>query len=287
MTTSARDQREDVARSASARDASRRRDVLVPALRALARRERRESDDAGEARATETRTKETSASLLDASDRALAETMLRDEDWRVVAAAEAAARVAREKEEKAAAARERAVSRKKSYAPTVSVPSASAAMSRMMIGAKRPSAALVISGGDDPTSPVAPSVDFATLVGEAAPAIDAAPAPAEEASGETRRANAAAIETTDAPFDEGDATSGAAAAAAATTTAAPASATISGDDAADGRRPEAATVPSKEKDEDKDKERRPASSSVSSKMFAAMPSAPKIRMPSVKNPFGK
>ena len=102
---------------------SKRRDVLVPALRALASANR----DAGDAsRGTETSLNNVfQRSLLDASDVALAEAMLRDEDWRLVASAEAAARAvtavtAVTAERRAAESeRERATRvRKKSYAPS-------------------------------------------------------------------------------------------------------------------------------------------------------------------------
>ena len=260
---------------------SRRRDALVPALRALARP--RSTRDRGTIGTEETH--HSDFSLLDASDRALAETMLRDEDWRLVAAAEAVARTARETAAAAAAERERAISRKKSYAPSVSASAASAAMSRAMFGAKRPSS-VSVSTSDDPASPAAPSVDFATLVGEAAPTIDAAPASADEASG-AAAVDAAALETGDAPDDRGVAPRDApppppppppppARAGSVATSVA---------DATDGKRPESTPVVTKEK-EKRSKEK----SSVSSKMFSAalaMPSAPKIQMPSMKNPFGK
>ena len=110
---------------------SKRRDVLVPALRALASANR---DACDASRGTETSLNNVfQRSLLDASDVALAEAMLRDEDWRLVASAEAAARAvtavtAVTAERRAAESeRERATRvRKKSYAP--SMPAATAAM---------------------------------------------------------------------------------------------------------------------------------------------------------------
>lgn len=137
------------------------RNALVPALRALL------SDD----------------TALDASERTLADAMLRDEDWRLVAAAEAAAQVA--KEAAAESAKEALKKKEKTHLSSFSGMS-SMSMSRM-------TRAMSIGGGSGttkvevadkvaqplhktteelPISPVgAPEIDFATLMGEAAPTV--------------------------------------------------------------------------------------------------------------------
>ena len=263
---------------------SKRRDVLVPALRALASANR----DAGDAsRGTETSLKNVfQRSLLDASDVALAEAMLRDEDWRLVASAEAAARAvtavtAVTAERRAAESeRERATRvRKKSYAP--SMPAATAAMRRAMGVSSRLSvvaAAEDTRGGDLGESPASPAeVDFATLVGEAAPRHDAGDAasdgrgdtrdardegsPAAETAGTNTRTRAATKEKED--FD------------------APPTPTSSKTEDAPERKPGTSTTATRLPSQ-ANKEK------MSSKMFSAMPSAPKMpSLLSVKNPFGK
>ena len=263
---------------------SNRRDVLVPALRALASANR----DAGDAsRGTETSLNNVfQRSLLDASDVALAEAMLRDEDWRLVASAEAAARAvtavtAVTAERRAAESeRERATRvRKKSYAP--SMPAATAAMRRAMGVSSRLSvvaAAEDTRGGDLGESPASPAeVDFATLVGEAAPRHDAGDAasdgrgdtrdardegsPAAETAGTNTRTRAATKEKED--FD------------------APPTPTSSKTADAPERKPGTSTTATRLPSQ-ANKEK------MSSKMFSAMPSAPKMpSLLSVKNPFGK
>ena len=263
---------------------SKRRDVLVPALRALASANR----DAGDAsRGTETSLKNVfQRSLLDASDVALAEAMLRDEDWRLVASAEAAARavtaVTAVTAERRAAERERERAtrvRKKSYAP--SMPAATAAMRRAMGVSSRLSvvaAAEDTRGGDLGESPASPAeVDFATLVGEAAPRHDAGDAasdgrgdtrdardegsPAAETAGTNTRTRAATKEKED--FD------------------APPTPTSSKTEDAPERKPGTSTTATRLPSQ-ANKEK------MSSKMFSAMPSAPKMpSLLSVKNPFGK
>ena len=263
---------------------SKRRDVLVPALRALASANR----DAGDAsRGTETSLKNVfQRSLLDASDVALAEAMLRDENWRLVASAEAAARAvtavtAVTAERRAAESeRERATRvRKKSYAP--SMPAATAAMRRAMGVSSRLSvvaAAEDTRGGDLGESPASPAeVDFATLVGEAAPRHDAGDAasdgrgdtrdardegsPAAETAGTNTRTRAATMEKED--FD------------------APPTPTSSKTEDAPERKPGTSTTATRLPSQ-ANKEK------MSSKMFSAMPSAPKMpSLLSVKNPFGK
>jgi hypothetical protein len=289
---------------------SKRRDVLVPALRALASANR----DAGDAsRGTETSLNgnvfERKKSLLDASDVALAEAMLRDEDWRLVASAEAAAvtaatavtAVTAKQQRAAESERERATRvRKKSYAP--SVPAANfAAMRRAMGVSSRLSA---VAAAEETTtndslvtkSPASPaSVDFATLVGEAAPRHDAGDA-ASDGTGDTRDAR-----------DEGSG-SPAAETAEATTRRAygenseskedfdfdapPRGSTPASADAPElkpGTSTAATRLPSQANEERPEEKKAPTPSvSVSSKMFSAMPSAPKMpSLPSMKNPFGK
>jgi hypothetical protein len=225
-------------------------------------------------------------SLLDASDVALAEAMLRDEDWRLVASAEAAARAvtavtAVTAERRAAESeRERATRvRKKSYAP--SMPAATAAMRRAMGVSSRLSvvaAAEDTRGGDLGESPASPAeVDFATLVGEAAPRHDAGDAasdgrgdtrdardegsPAAETAGTNTRTRAATKEKED--FD------------------APPTPTSSKTADAPERKPGTSTTATRLPSQ-ANKEK------MSSKMFSAMPSAPKMpSLLSVKNPFGK
>jgi hypothetical protein len=172
--------------------------------------------------------------------------MLRDEDWRLVAAAEAAAMEARER---GAGGMNPATTKAKrsygTYAPSVSVPSASEMRRAMFGGSKKTvasSASSVSTAQDvanedqDPSSPAAPSIDFATLVGEAAPSVVAN---SDLATEETASKELNASEK-DAPKET------------------------------NGKRPTTST-------------------SMSSKMFSAMPSAPKMaKMPSLpKNPFGK
>lgn len=229
-----------------------RRDALATALRALV-----------VASEPDSRTG-TASRLLDASDGALAEAMLRDEDWRLVAAAEAAAMEAKGNFAAGLGSNPATIKTRRStlsYAPSVSVPSASEMRRAMFGGSKRTNVAssepfltrandksVVASSASnvstvavaneeedstDPSSPAAPSIDFATLVGEAAPVV---------------------------------ATSDVATADVSETLVAP------------------------EKDAPKETGKRSATStSMSSKMFSAMPSAPKMaKMPSLpKNPFGK
>ena len=233
---------------------SNRRDVLVPALRALASR--------------------------------FAEAMLRDEDWRLVASAEAAARAvtavtAVTAERRAAESeRERATRvRKKSYAP--SMPAATAAMRRAMGVSSRLSvvaAAEDTRGGDLGESPASPAeVDFATLVGEAAPRHDAGDA-ASDGRGDTRDAR-----------DEGSPAAETAEANTRTRAAtkekedfdAPPTPTSSKTADAPERKPGTSTTATRLPSQ-ANKEK------MSSKMFSAMPSAPKMpSLLSVKNPFGK
>ena len=132
-------------------------------------------------------------SLLDVGRR-LAEAMLRDEDWRLVASAEAAARAvtavtAVTAERRAAESeRERATRvRKKSYAP--SMPAATAACAARWASRRGSSSPPEDTrGGDLGESPASPAeVDFATLVGEAAPRHDAGDA-ASDGRGDTRDA---------------------------------------------------------------------------------------------------
>ena len=249
---------DDEARNATASDvpknaksAGTRRDALVPALRALVSASIPPDSRTG-----------TASTLLDASDGALAEAMLRDEDWRLVAAAEAAAMEARERG--AASGMNPATTKAKrsyQYAPSVSVPSASE-MRRAMFGGSKKTVASSVSTthandkaivgssasssvstaqdvaneDQDPSSPAAPSIDFATLVGEAAPSVVANSdlLTEETASKELNASEKGAPKETN------------------------------------GKRPTTST-------------------SMSSKMFSAMPSAPKMaKMPSLpKNPFGK
>ncbi len=225
-----------------------RRDALVPALRALV-----------SASETDSRTG-INSQLLDASDGALAEAMLRDEDWRLVAAAEAAAMEARERGAGGMNPATTKAKRSYQYAPSVSVPSASEMRRAMFGGSKKTVASSVstthandkaiassasssvstaqdVANEDkDPSSPAAPSIDFATLVGEAAPVV----ATSDLATEETAATELNASEK-DAPKET------------------------------NGKRPTT------------------TSTSMSSKMFSAMPSAPKMaKMPSLpKNPFGK
>ena len=263
---------------------SKRRDVLVPALRALASANR---DACDASRGTETSLNNVfQRSLLDASDVALAEAMLLDEDWRLVASAEAAARAvtavtAVTAERRAAESEhERATRvRKKSYAP--SMPAATAAMRRAMGVSSRLSvvaAAEDTRGGDLGESPASPAeVDFATLVGEAAPRHDAGDAasdgrgdtrdardegsPAAETAGTNTRTRAATKEKED--FD------------------APPTPTSSKTADAPERKPGTSTTATRLPSQ-ANKEK------MSSKMFSAMPSAPKMpSLLSVKNPFGK
>lgn len=214
----------------NAKSAGTRRDALVPALRALVSASIPPDSRTG-----------TASTLLDASDGALAEAMLRDEDWRLVAAAEAAAMEARER----IPATTKAKRSYNTYAPSVSVPSASEMRRAMFGGSKKTvasSASSVSTAQDvanedkDPSSPAAPSIDFATLVGEAAPVV----ATSDLATEETAATELNASEK-DAPKET------------------------------NGKRQIA------------------SSTSMSSKMFSAMPSAPKMaKMPSLpKNPFGK
>ena len=210
-----------------------RRDALVPALRALV-----------SASETDSRTG-INSQLLDASDGALAEAMLRDEDWRLVAAAEAAAMEARERGAGGMNPATTKAKRSYQYAPSVSVPSASEMRRAMFGGSKKTvasSASSVSTAQDvanedkDPSSPAAPSIDFATLVGEAAPVV---------ATSDLLTAETVATELNASEKDAPKETNG--------------------------------------------KRQIASSTSMSSKMFSAMPSAPKMaKMPSLpKNPFGK
>jgi hypothetical protein len=234
---------DDEARNATASDvpknaksAGTRRDALVPALRALVSASIPPDSRTG-----------INSTLLDASDGALAEAMLRDEDWRLVAAAEAAAM------EAASVARAggmnpattKAKRSYNTYAPSVSVPSASEMRRAMFGGSKKTvasSASSVSTAQDvanedkDPSSPAAPSIDFATLVGEAAPVV---------ATSDLLTAETVATELNASEKDAPKETNG--------------------------------------------KRQIASSTSMSSKMFSAMPSAPKMaKMPSLpKNPFGK
>jgi hypothetical protein len=250
---------DDEARNATASDvpknaksAGTRRDALVPALRALVSASIPPDSRTG-----------INSTLLDASDGALAEAMLRDEDWRLVAVAEAAAMEAASVA-RAGGMNPATTKAKRSYgtyAPSVSVPSASEMRRAMFGGSKKTvassvstthandkaivglsasssvSTALNVANEDqDPSSPAAPSIDFATLVGEAAPSVVAN---SDLATEETASKELNASEK-DAPKET------------------------------NGKRPTTST-------------------SMSSKMFSAMPSAPKMaKMPSLpKNPFGK
>jgi hypothetical protein len=232
---------DDEARNATASDVPKnaksaltRRDALVPALRALVSASIPPDSRTG-----------INSTLLDASDGALAEAMLRDEDWRLVAAAEAAAMEARERAGGMNPATTKAKRSYGTYAPSVSVPSASEMRRAMFGGSKKTvasSASSVSTAQDvanedkDPSSPAAPSIDFATLVGEAAPSVVANSdlLTEETASKELNASEKGAPKETN------------------------------------GKRPTTST-------------------SMSSKMFSAMPSAPKMaKMPSLpKNPFGK
>ena len=221
----------------NAKSAGTRRDALVPALRALVSASIPPDSRTG-----------TASTLLDASDGALAEAMLRDEDWRLVAAAEAAAMEAASVA-RAGGMNPATTKAKRSYgtyAPSVSVPSASEMRRAMFGGSKKTvasSASSVSTAQDvanedkDPSSPAAPSIDFATLVGEAAPGGFAT---SDLLTEETASKELNASEK-DAPKET------------------------------NGKRQIA------------------SSTSMSSKMFSAMPSAPKMaKMPSLpKNPFGK
>jgi hypothetical protein len=232
---------DDEARNATASDvpknaksAGTRRDALVPALRALVSASIPPDSRTG-----------TASTLLDASDGALAEAMLRDEDWRLVAAAEAAAMEARERAGGMNPATTKAKRSYGTYAPSVSVPSASEMRRAMFGGSKKTvasSASSVSTAQDvanedkDPSSPAAPSIDFATLVGEAAPVV---------ATSDLLTAETVATELNASEKDAPKETNG--------------------------------------------KRQIASSTSMSSKMFSAMPSAPKMaKMPSLpKNPFGK
>ena len=236
----------------NAKSAGTRRDALVPALRALVSASIPPDSRTG-----------INSTLLDASDGALAEAMLRDEDWRLVAAAEAAAMEAASVA-RAGGMNPATTKAKRSYgtyAPSVSVPSASEMRRAMFGGSKKTVASSVstthandkaivgssasssvstaqdVANEDkDPSSPAAPSIDFATLVGEAAPSVVAT---SDLLTEETASKELNASEK-DAPKET------------------------------NGKRPTTST-------------------SMSSKMFSAMPSAPKMaKMPSLpKNPFGK
>jgi hypothetical protein len=236
----------------NAKSALTRRDALVPALRALVSASIPPDSRTG-----------INSTLLDASDGALAEAMLRDEDWRLVAAAEAAAMEAASVA-RAGGMNPATTKAKRSYgtyAPSVSVPSASEMRRAMFGGSKKTvassvstthandkaivgssasssvSTALNVANEDqDPSSPAAPSIDFATLVGEAAPVV---------ATSDLLTAETVATELNASEKDAPKETNG--------------------------------------------KRQIASSTSMSSKMFSAMPSAPKMaKMPSLpKNPFGK
>ena len=272
------------------------RDVLVPALRALASANRDDAirEKTFPSRGTETRFHK--RSLLDASDVALAEAMLRDEDWRLVASAEAAARAVTAVTAETAETRVR----KKSYAPSVPVHAtfSTAAMRRAM-GVSYGKASVVAAAeetrggdtrGESPASPA--SVDFATLVGEAAPRHDAGDA-VSDGTGDTR-------DTRDAR-DEGSPAAETSLGAKTPTRAAtkedfdpPPTPTLASADAPDDVVVEntVTRLPSQANKEKKSPEKKAptpsVSSKMSSKMFSAMPSAPKMpSLRSVKNPFGK
>ena len=281
------------------------RDVLVPALRALASANRDDAirEKTFASRGTETRFHK--RSLLDASDVALAEAMLRDEDWRLVASAEAAARAVTAVTTETAETRVR----KKSYAPSMPVHAtfSTAAMRRAM-GVSYGKASVVAAAeetrggdtrGESPASPA--SVDFATLVGEAAPRHDAGDA-VSDGTGDTR-------DTRDAR-DEGGVQAAETGVGAKTPTRAatkekdsekedfdpPPTPTLASADAPDDVVVEntVTRLPSQENKEKKSPEKKAkaptpsVSSKMSSAMFSAMPSAPKMpSLRSVKNPFGK
>ena len=276
------------------------RDVLVPALRALASANRDAIGEKTASRGTETLV--FSRSLLDASDVALAEAMLRDEDWRLVASAEAAARTVTAVTTETAETRVR----KKSYAPSMPAATFSTAAMRRAMGVSYGKLSVVaaaeeIRGGDtrgeSPASPA--SVDFATLVGEAAPRHDAGDA-VSDGTGDTR-------DTRDAR-DEGSPAAETGPGAKTPTRAAtkekeffredldppcPPPTLVSADAPDDVVVENTVTrLPSQANKEKKSPEKKAptpsVSSKMSSKMFSAMPSAPKMpSLRSVKNPFGK